>query len=192
MVAAGLRKRGDAKNTTERSVGHVDGVAPPGTTRSASPTPAACSAAPPAAAGGTLHGLGATLADWNANHDADPDHPGWYLPGATDAPDRYTNVMCTADGHVTSYLMNFKPPLTPDAADQAVTAELPSDALRTSVTSASNCTVRAFISGALGASLTAADRDGTATAVLRSITGSDGSVQVYSITISAGPPSKSC
>lgn len=148
-------------------------------------------ATPPAAAGGTLRTLGATLADWNANHDADPDHPGWYLPAATDAPDRYTNLVCTVDGHVTSYVMNFKPPLTPDAADHALTAELPGDAVRTSATSTSTCTMRVFTSGALGASL-AADRDGTATAVMSAITGSDGSEQVYSIAISAGPPLKGC
>jgi hypothetical protein len=114
------------------------------------------------------------------------------MPAATDAPDRYTNLGCAADGYVTSYIMNFKPPLTPDAADQAVIGELPNDAVRTSDASGRNCVSRAYTSRSLGVSLATVDTSGTATAVLHSITGSDGSVQVYSIAMNAGPPISAC
>lgn len=165
-------------------------------TQSPAPSPSArqvpCPTTPAPAPAGSLRSLGATLADWNAHHDADPDHPGWYLPGATDAPDRYTNLACTADGHVSGYTLNFKPPLTPDVADQAVIAELPADAVRTAASTGTNCAARTYASRSLAAALGSADTDGTATAVLRSITGSDGSLQVYAIALAAGPPLSAC
>ena len=132
-----------------------------------------------------LDAIGASLAEWNAHHDADPGNPGWYLPAATDAPDRYTNLTCSADGRVTSYTMNFKPPLTAGEADQILAAELPRDASRNATTGQTNCETRVYASRLLAAALPSSDPDGIVTATLRSFVGSDLSVQVYTILIAA-------
>ena len=152
---------------------------------SASPTPAACPTSPVPASSTGLQAIGSSLVEWNAHHDADAAHPGWYLPAATDAPDRYTNLTCSADGHVTGYVMNFKPPLMPSDADPVLTTELPPDAASTSTTRGTSCETRAYTSRMLATALTPKDPDGIVTAVIHSFAGSDGSVQLYRFVLSA-------
>lgn len=130
-----------------------------------------------------LQAIGASLVEWNARHDADPSNPGWFLPAATDAPDRYTDLTCSADGNVTSYVMNFKPPLMPSEADPALAAELPHDAIRNSTTRGTDCETRMYFSRALATALPSTDPDGIVTATVHSFVGSDLSVQVYRILV---------
>lgn len=151
-----------------------------------------CTAASAAPAGDGITALGATLADWNAHHDADPDHPGWYLPAATDAPDRYTKVRCSAGGRVTAYVMTFKPPIQGDTVDAAVRGELPADAAREAVHSGTVCEWRSYMSGRLAAAFGSDDPTGAISVVITSFVGSDGSVQTYNINFAVGSTSPPC
>ena len=152
---------------------------------SASPTPAPCPTSPLPGSSTGLQAIGSSLVEWNAHHDADSAHPGWYLPAATDAPDRYTDLTCSADGHVTGYVMNFKPPLFPSDADHVLASELPPDAASTSTTRGVSCETRVYTSRELATVLPSKDPDGIVTAVTYSFAGSDGSVQLYRFVLSA-------
>lgn len=103
-----------------------------------SPSPVVASCLMPPAAASPLTGLGATLAEWNTHHQADPsiqmayNHmPGAY-PGAT-LEDQYQGVTVT-NGVVASYFEQLPPNTTAAQASAIVAMNLPTDQCALNVT----------------------------------------------------------
>jgi hypothetical protein len=132
----------------------------------ATPTP---TTTPCGAAGGTadpLTGFGASFAAWTAHHQADPQRPDFFLPALNDGLDRYTFVLCTQNGRVVAYHLNFTPLITLSEAKRAYRSELPWDAVLVYDTVNSGCEHIQYRSPALARAFGADDPDGVADAAI--------------------------
>lgn len=117
----------------------------PATTPAASGSPTTTSLATGAP---SLVDWGARLAEWNANHEHDPDVPNGtgYWPRLANGLDSYASVRVVG-GRVLDYVLNLYPALTTAQAVSRVEDELPPssavrvEALRPSGTSAPGCEV---------------------------------------------------
>lgn len=69
---------------------------------------------------------GATQAQWNSNHTADPGAPGGYWPRLPDNLDTYTNLRVVG-GRVVGYVLNLAPSVSLADAQSRLANDLPLD-----------------------------------------------------------------
>jgi hypothetical protein len=141
-TVAGLPQLGSTTTVSDWRVQVLQGAASPSPTPLTPPAPVTSSGvitpipsnpaspAPPLSA----NVLGATQAQWDSEHQVDPNIPGNYDPASSDAypgayvQDRFQTVTF-ADGRVQQYQQFFTPNTTQAQADEQVKANLPADAI---------------------------------------------------------------